>query len=118
MAYTPNRIVGPVGVTSSHTIIHSVTQKTIVKQIIITNYSGSTLPFSMFILPSNGAQLIIDSGLNLAVLDPYKLYGDITLTNNTTFTFEHSLILNAGEQIAVKSTTSNCINVYINGVTI
>ena len=118
MAYVPQRFIGPKKVNSFIETAYTFSTKSIVKEIIVSNFSGSTLPFSLYLLPSNGEDLIVQSGLDLSILDQYKIYGETVVSNNTTIRLPFNLIINAGEKLATKSTTNNCINITISGTTV
>ena len=108
MSYAPIRFAGPSLIPASPAKIYTAVSTIIIKEFTVTNFSGSTLPFSIFLLGENGDQVINLYGVNRSSLDPYTLYGNVNVQNNTTLKLEHSLILNAGESIAAVTTTPNC----------
>lgn len=116
MSYAPIRFAGPSLVPASPAKIYTAVSTIIVKEFTVTNFSGSTLPFSIFLLGENGDQVINLYNVNRSSLDPYTLYGNVNVPNNTTLKLEHSLILNAGESIAATTTTPNCFSITISGV--
>jgi hypothetical protein len=116
MSYAPIRFAGPSLIPASPTKIYTAVSTIIIKEFTVTNFSGSTLPFSIFLLGENGDQVINLYNVNRSSLDPYTLYGNVTVGNNTTLKLEHSLILNAGESIAAVTTTPNCYSLTISGV--
>jgi hypothetical protein len=116
MSYAPIRFAGPSLIPASPAKIYTAVSTIIIKEFTVTNFSGSTLPFSIFLLGENGDQVINLYGINRSSLDPYTLYGNVNVSNNTTLKLEHSLILNAGESIAAVTTTPNCYSLTISGV--
>jgi len=116
MSYAPIRFAGPSLIPASPAKIYTAVSTIIIKEFTVTNFSGSTLPFSIFLLGENGDQVINLYGVNRSSLDPYTLYGNVNVANNTTLKLEHSLILNAGESIAAVTTTPNCYSLTISGV--
>jgi hypothetical protein len=116
MSYAPIRFAGPSLIPASPAKIYTAVSTIIIKEFTVTNFSGSTLPFSIFLLGENGDQVINLYNINRSSLDPYTLYGNVNVENNTTLKLEHSLILNAGESIAAVTTTPNCYSLTISGV--
>jgi hypothetical protein len=116
MSYAPIRFAGPSLIPASPAKIYTAVSTIIIKEFTVTNFSSSTLPFSIFLLGENGDQIINLYGVNRSSLDPYTLYGNVNVQNNTTLKLEHSLILNAGESIAAVTTTPNCYSLTISGV--
>ena len=116
MSYAPIRFAGPSLIPASPAKIYTAVSTIIIKEFTVTNFSGSTLPFSLFLLGENGDAVINLYGVNRSSLDPYTLYGNVNVPNNTTLKLEHSLILNAGESIAAVTTTPNCYSLTISGV--
>ena len=116
MSYAPIRFAGPSLIPASPAKIYTAVSTIIIKEFTVTNFSGSTLPFSIFLLGENGDQVINLYNVNRSSLDPYTLYGNVNVQNNTTLKLEHSLILNAGESIAAVTTTPNCYSLTISGV--
>ena len=116
MSYAPIRFAGPSLIPASPAKIYTAVSTIIIKEFTVTNFSGSTLPFSIFLLGENGNQVINLYNINRSSLDPYTLYGNVNVPNNTTLKLEHSLILNAGESIAAVTTTPNCYSLTISGV--
>jgi hypothetical protein len=116
MSYAPIRFAGPSLIPASPAKIYTAVSTIIIKEFTVTNFSGSTLPFSIFLLGENGDQIINLYGVNRSSLDPYTLYGNVNVQNNTTLKLEHSLILNVGESIAAVTTTPNCYSLTISGV--
>jgi hypothetical protein len=116
MSYAPIRFAGPSLIPASPAKIYTAVSTIIIKEFTVTNFSGSTLPFSIFLLGENGNQVIDLYNINRSSLDPYTLYGNVNVSNNTTLKLEHSLILNAGESIAAVTTTPNCYSLTISGV--
>lgn len=116
MSYAPIRFAGPSLIPASPAKIYTAVSTIIIKEFTVTNFSGSTLPFSIFLLGENGDAVINLYGVNRSSLDPYTLYGNVNVQNNTTLKLEHSLILNAGESIAAVTTTPNCYSLTISGV--
>ena len=116
MSYAPIRFAGPSLVPSYPAKIYTAVSPIIIKEFTVTNFSASTLPFSLFLLGENGDQVINLYNVNRSSLDPYTLYGSVNVPNNTTLRLEHSLILAAGESIAAVTTTPNCFSLTISGV--
>ena len=116
MSYAPIRFAGPTLIPASPAKIYTAVSTIIIKEFTVTNFSGSTLPFSIFLLGENGDSVINLYGVNRSSLDPYTLYGNVNVANNTTLKLEHALILNAGESIAAVTTTPNCYSLTISGV--
>ena len=116
MSYAPIRFAGPTLIPASPAKIYTAVSTIIIKEFTVTNFSGSTLPFSIYLLGENGDQVINLYNVNRSSLDPYTLYGNVNVQNNTTLKLEHSLILNAGESIAAVTTTPNCYSLTISGV--
>lgn len=116
MSYAPIRFAGPSLIPASPAKIYTAVSTIIIKEFTVTNFSGSTLPFSLYLLGENADQVINLYNVNRSSLDPYTLYGNVDVANNTTLKLEHSLILNAGESIAAVTTTPNCYSLTISGV--
>lgn len=116
MSYAPVRFFGPELLLSTPTKLFTSTSTIIVKEFIVTNFSGSTLPYTLYLLPENADALINLYGINRSSLDPYKLYGDNNIDNNSTLRLEHSLIINPGEVIAAVTTTPNTISITMSGI--
>ena len=116
MSYAPIRFAGPSLIPASPAKIYTAVSTIIIKEFTVTNFSSSTLPFSLYLLGENGDAVINLYGVNRSSLNPYTLYGNVDVPNNTTLKLEHSLILNAGESIAAVTTTPNCYSLTISGV--
>lgn len=116
MSYAPIRFAGPTLIPAFPTKIYTAVSPIIIKEFTVTNFSASTLPFSLFLLGENGNEVINLYNVNRSSLDPYTLYGNVNLSNNTTLRLEHSLILAVGESIAAVTTTPNCFSLTISGV--
>ena len=87
MSYAPIRFAGPSLIPASPAKIYTAVSTIIIKEFTVTNFSGSTLPFSIFLLGENGNQVINLYNINRSSLDPYTLYGNVNVPNNTTVDF-------------------------------
>jgi hypothetical protein len=116
MSYAPVRFFGPELLLSTPTKLFTATSTIIVKEFMVTNFSQSTLPYSLYLLPENADALINLYQINRSSLNPYILYGDNNINNNTTIRLEHSLIINPGEVIAAVTTVPNAISVTMSGI--
>jgi hypothetical protein len=84
MSYAPIRFAGPSLIPSFPAKIYTAVSPIIIKEFTVTNFSSSTLPFSLFLLGENGDQVINLYNVNRSSLDPYTLYGSVNVQNNTT----------------------------------
>lgn len=98
MPATPKRLYkGTVGTTASTAYTVPANTTTIVKNIVLTNKTGSAVTATVVIA-------------GIEVINNYSV------SANDTVVIDLSLVMNATETIAVQAGTANAINVYISGV--
>lgn len=107
MAYTPTRFVGPTALNSVPTQLVSFTNPAIIKQIHLTNVTGGTLFFSIYLLRANE-----QVGANSS-----KIYGDYSISGNQVIDFNLSLVVGTGESLWAVANVPNAVNATISGVT-
>jgi hypothetical protein len=98
LAATPKRLYkGTAGTTSSTAYTVPANTTTIVKNIVLTNKTGSAATITVVIA---GTEVINNFSVNA----------------NDTVTVDLSLVMSAGETITIQAGTASAINVYISGV--
>ncbi|ADU95281.1 hypothetical protein [Geobacillus sp. Y412MC52] len=106
MATTPKRLyIGQPGTTIGALYQVPATYKTIVKNIILCNTTGTDAKIDIYFVPSgNGA-----SAAN-------KVISQYTVSANDTAVINLSAVLGSGDVISAAQVTANAITVYISGV--
>ncbi|BDG48763.1 hypothetical protein [Parageobacillus sp. KH3-4] len=106
MAATPKRLyIGQPG-TSLETLYTVPTNtKTIVKQIVLSNTTGTDANVTIHFVP-NGQ--VAGNG--------NKIFSALTVTANNTGIFDLSAVLEAGDTIQAVQGTANAITIHISGV--
>ena len=111
MAITQKRLGGPSQLTTSSTSYYTVGSgvTTIVKQIILTNTTGSAKTATVRLVPSGGS----DSSA-------VDILSAVTLAANETLTFNCSMVMNytggAGDQLKALASSETSVNITIFGI--
>ena len=90
---------------TSEAEIFSNSNKIIIKQILLANYTATDRTAQIKVVPSGGS-----TG------DEHILFGDITVQANTTSVIDLSMVVAASASIRGKASAASAINVHISGV--
>lgn len=108
MALVQKRLGGPSTLTTTTTTdIYTVpaATTTIVKQIILSNYSGSTATATISLLPTGDS-----------IGNQHLVFNQLSLSSNETVTISTSLVMNASDKIKAGASANSSINIILNGV--
>lgn len=106
-SYTAKRLVNPTQLTTSASTIYTVAGVGVsvaVKQIMLSNVSGSSANFSMHIIPSGG----IASASNL--MSPA-----VAIAANSFITIDIDQVLVTGDVISAFSSSAGALNIMVSG---
>jgi len=85
--------------------IFSNSNKIIIKQLILANYTATDRTAQIKVVPSGGT-----TG------DEHIIFGDITVQANTTQVIDLAMVVAASASIRGKASAASAINVHVSGV--
>lgn len=105
--YTPKQFCDSRQLTTSASAYYTVPSATtsIVKQILLSNVTASDATATIHFIPDAGS-----------LLPTNKVFGEITISANSTQVIDLSSVLPTGSQISALSGTASAINIHISGV--
>ncbi len=107
MALTQKRLVGPLTLTDSvanyYTVASGVT--TIVKQIILTNRTGSAKTATVRLVPNSEVSSSV-----------YDILSGVTLAANETLSFNCSLVMESDDLISAFASAISSVNLTVSGI--
>jgi hypothetical protein len=105
--YAPERFGDPTTLLTTPVNIYTFDQKSIMKQLLVTNIFNGLLTFSMYLVPSGQV-----------LKEEYKLFGDVQVDANTVLTIDLNQVVYPGESIYAHANVANGINFVLSGVEI
>ena len=90
---------------TSEAEIFSNSNKIIIKQILLANYTATDRTAEIKVVPSGGS-----TG------DEHIIFGDITVQANTTQVIDLAMVVAASASIRGKASAASAINVHVSGV--
>ena len=90
---------------TSEAEIFSNSNKIIIKQLILANYTATDRTAQIKVVPSGGT-----TG------DEHIIFGDITVQANTTQVIDLAMVVAASASIRGKASAASAINVHVSGV--
>jgi hypothetical protein len=105
--YTPKQFCNPSQLGTSASTYYTVPAGTtsIVKQILLANITSSDATASIHFIPDGSS-----------LLSSNKIFGEITISANTTQVIDLSSVLSVGATIQALAGTASAINMHISGV--
>jgi len=105
MAYVPTRIVGPYNLIDAYQSIYIAEQKTIVKQILLSNVTGTAASVRIAITPFSGTP----SSTN-------AIMQDVEIEANSTLVADIVQVLNVLDKLHARTSISGAVNITISGI--
>lgn len=108
MAFTQKRVYGPATLTASSASIYTpaVAGTTgIIKQIMLTNYTGTSGTADVWVVPAAGS-----------ATDARLVFTAVAIAAYETIILNLSLVIEYGAAIHAKASAINKINITINGI--
>jgi len=105
--YSPQRFGDPTTLTTTPVNIYTFDEKSIVKQLLVSNIFNGLLTFSLYLVPSGQV-----------LKDQYKLFGDVQVDANTVLTIDLNQVVYDGEALYAHANVANGLNMIISGVEI
>jgi hypothetical protein len=105
--YSPQRFGDPTTLTTTPVNLYTFDQKSIIKQLLVSNIFNGLLTFSMYLVPSGQV-----------LKEQYKLFGDVQVDANTVLTIDLNQVVYSGEALYVHANVANGLNVVLSGVQI
>lgn len=105
--YSPQRFGDPTTLTTTPVNLYTFDQKSIIKQLLVSNIFNGLLTFSMYLVPAGQV-----------LKEQYKVFGDVQVDANTVLTIDLNQVVYSGESIYVHANVANGLNVIISGVEI
>ena len=105
--YSPQRFGDPTTLTTTPVNLYTFDQKSIMKQLLVSNIFNGLLTFSMYLVPAGQV-----------LKEQYKVFGDVQVDANTVLTIDLNQVVYSGESIYVHANVANGLNVIISGVEI
>ena len=105
--YSPQRFGDPTTLTTTPVNLYTFDQKSIIKQLLVSNIFNGLLTFSMYLVPAGQV-----------LKEQYKVFGDVQVDANTVLTIDLNQVVYSGESIYVHANVANGLNIIISGVEI
>ncbi len=105
--YSPQRFGDPTTLTTTPVNIYTFDEKSIIKQLLVSNIFNGLLTFSLYLVPSGQV-----------LKDQYKLFGDVQVDANTVLTIDLNQVVYDGEALYAHANVANGLNMIISGVEI
>ena len=104
--YTASELLAVTGLgTTAGATIFTASNKTIIKQILVANYTATDRTFNLHIVPNGGT-----------AADGNKVFGDVTVLANTTTSIDLATVIDASDFIAADASAASALNIHISGV--
>ena len=105
--YTPKRLTNPTVLTTSYVTQYAAPSATttIVKQLIISNPTGTAATVNVSIVPSGGSASTSNN-----------ILGGLTVSANSTLVFDLSQVLATGDFISALASAGSTLNIVVSGV--
>jgi len=91
--------------TTSETEVFSNSNKCIIKQILLANYTATDRTVEIKVIPSGDT-----TG------DEHIIFGDITVQANTTTVIDLAMVIPANASVAAKCSAATSVNIHVSGV--
>jgi hypothetical protein len=105
--YSPQRFGDPTTLTTTPVNLYTFTQKSIMKQLLVSNIFNGLLTFSMYLVPAGQV-----------LKEQYKIFGDVQVDANTVLTIDLNQVVSTGESIYASANVANGLNLILSGVEI
>jgi len=105
--YAPERFGDPTTLTITPVNLYTFDQKSIMKQLLVSNIFNGLLTFSMYLVPSGQV-----------LKEQYKIFGDVQVDANTVLTIDLNQVVYTGESIYASANVANGLNLILSGVEI
>ena len=105
MAYVPARLVGPYNLVDSYQSLYAATSQTIVKQIVLSNITGSDTTVRLHLTTSTQQP----SSSN-------ALLQDVEIEANSTVIADMTQVMNIGDRLYGRTAISGAVNITVSGV--
>jgi hypothetical protein len=105
--YSPKRFGDPTTLTTTPVNLYTFTQKSIMKQLLVSNIFNGLLTFSMYLVPAGQV-----------LKEQYKIFGDVQVDANTVLTIDLNQVVSTGESIYASANVANGLNLILSGVEI
>tara|TARA_Y100000361_G_scaffold128063_1_gene122787 strand:+ start:615 stop:944 length:330 start_codon:yes stop_codon:yes gene_type:complete len=103
--YTTAELAEVTALGTSEAEIFSNSNKCIIKQILLCNYTSTDRTVEIKVIPSGDT-----TG------DQHIIFGDITVQANTTTLFDPVLVIPASASFAAKCSAASSVNIHVSGV--
>jgi hypothetical protein len=105
--YSPQRFGDPTTLTTTPVNLYTFSQKSIMKQLLVSNIFNGLLTFSMYLVPAGQV-----------LKEQYKIFGDVQVDANTVLTIDLNQVVSTGESIYASANVANGLNLILSGVEI
>ena len=105
--YSPQRFGDPATLTTTPVNIYTFNEKSIMKQLLVSNIFNGLLTFSLYLVPAGQV-----------LKEQYKLFGDVQVDANTVLTIDLNQVVFDGESLYAHANVANGLNMIISGVEI
>jgi hypothetical protein len=105
--YSPQRFGNPTSLTTTPVNIHTFDEKSIMKQLLVSNIFNGLLTFSIYLVPSGQV-----------LKEEYKIFGDVQVDANTVLTIDLNQVVYSGEALYAHANVANGLNLILSGVKI
>ncbi len=103
--YTAAEIAEVTALTKSETEVFSNSNKCIIKQIMLANYTATDRTVEIKVIPSGDT-----TG------DQHIIFGDITVQAKTTTTIDLAMVIPASASVAAKCSAATSVNIHVSCV--
>lgn len=105
MAYIPSRFVGPYNLIDDYQTLYLASNKTIIKQLILSNVTGTAATARVSITGFDGIP-----GTQNAIMQ------DVEIEANSTLIADLSLVMEPLDRLHARASISGAINITVSGV--
>ena len=103
--YTAAELAEVTALGTSETEVFSNSNKCIIKQIMLANYTATDRTVEIKVIPSGDS-----TG------DQHIIFGDITVQANTTTVIDLAMVIPASASVAAKCSAATSVNIRVSGV--
>ena len=103
--YTAAELKEVTALTTSEAEVFSNSNKCIIKQIMLANYTATDRTVEIQVIPSGDS-----TG------DQHIIFGDITVQANTTTSIDLAMVIPASASVAAKCSAATSVNIHVSGV--
>lgn len=103
--YTAAELAEVTALTTTETEVFSNSNKCIIKQILLANYTATDRTVEIKVIPSGDT-----TG------DQHIIFGDITVQANTTTTIDLAMVIPASASVAALCSAASSVNIHVSGV--